>query len=97
MQGFHRLYLQYGIGASSILIFVAAGLNIKLDEHGWSRSADILIGVVLAACLVAPVCFLINLFAVRNWRCPRCHTETIGWVEKGNECYGCGLKLRTHI
>lgn len=38
-QNFHRFYLFHGVAVSSLLIFVAVILALKLDEHGWTRSA----------------------------------------------------------
>lgn len=97
MQRFHYLYLQYGKIASMLLFFVAVVVSLKLDRYGWSKMADALIKIMLVTCLLGLFCFLINLFAVRSWRCPRCNVKTTGWVEKEKECFGCGLKLSTRF
>jgi hypothetical protein len=94
-QNFHRFYLFHGVAVSSLLIFVAVILAVKLDERGWTRSAYTLMSTVMVSCFLAPVYFVINLFILRRWQCPRCRTETVGWVQKEPQCFSCGLELRT--
>lgn len=96
MQRFHQFYLRYGIGTSSMLIFLATVIAVKLDRHGWGGGGNALFEATLVICLLAPVCFVVNLFLIRGFRCPRCKTETIGWVKKEAQCFTCGLEFGTH-
>jgi hypothetical protein len=95
MQKFHWFYFYRGVAVSSLLIFVAVIVAVQLDKHGGSRSANALFSAVLISCLFALILFFVNLVILYRWQCPRCGTETMGWVTKEAECFRCGLPFRT--
>lgn len=95
MQRYHRFYFYRGVAISSLLIFVAVIMAVQLDTHGWGRTANALFSAVLISCAFAAILFLVNLVILYKWRCPRCRTETMGWVRKEAECFRCGLSFRT--
>jgi hypothetical protein len=96
MQSFHRFFLQSGVAVSSAVLFVAVIVAMTLSKYGWERTANLLFGTVLVGCVLGPLCFFINLFVLRAWRCPRCGIQTVGWVEKEPKCFDCGLDFGKH-
>ena len=98
MQGFHDLYLRYGVAVSMALIFATEVGALTLEKHSWGRSAFIALkmfelSLILSA--LGPIYFFVNLIIVGKWRCPQCGEKPSGWVEKGQRCGNCGFPFHS--
>ena len=91
MQSFHHFCLSRADLVSSAAILLAVIAALSLSNHGREKTANLLFETVLVSCVLWPLCFFLNLLVVRTWRCPRCNSQPVGWVEKERKCFDCGL------
>jgi len=91
MQRIHRFYINWG----RLPIMALAFLSIL--AYGYLGVIGMLYGG-LAICMAGCLYYFVNLWQLRNWKCPRCATRWPGsWTQKAELCSGCGLRLPSPI
>src|SRR6266478_6434844 len=93
MQRIHQFYVRWGTLPLMALLFLAIMASLLLDRYGWSNVANRMVYGGLAIGVAGALYYFVNLWQLRNWRCPRCATRWPGWTEKAALCSGCGLRL----